>query len=114
MEGAHPLGGEGKGRAALSLSAPRVRSAGKNEADGVANGMMGARESYAVDRGQARIVHWRVARLERAGFDASLAGQLARDPRSDIHRLLELVDRGCPPHLAARILAPLDADGASS
>jgi hypothetical protein len=28
----------------------------------------------------------------------------------DIHALLELVDRGCPPHLAARILAPLDCD----
>jgi len=81
--------------------------------DRVANRMMGARESYAVGRSQARIVRWRVARLERAGFDPALAGELARDPRSDIHRLLELVDRGCPPHLAGRILAPLDTGGAS-
>jgi hypothetical protein len=27
--------------------------------------------------------------------------------------LLELVDRGCTPHLAARILAPLDGEPAS-
>jgi hypothetical protein len=35
---------------------------------------------------------------------------LARDPRTDLHALLELVDRGCRPELAARILAPLDGD----
>jgi hypothetical protein len=26
----------------------------------------------------------------------------------DLHALIELVERGCPPPLAARILAPLD------
>ena len=35
---------------------------------------------------------------------------LAGSDRIDLHRLLELVDRGCPPHLAARILAPIDDD----
>jgi hypothetical protein len=29
----------------------------------------------------------------------------------DLHALLELVDRGCPPALAARILAPLEPGG---
>jgi hypothetical protein len=33
---------------------------------------------------------------------------VAVDNRYDLHALLELVDRGCPPALAARILAPLD------
>jgi hypothetical protein len=53
--------------------------------------------------------------LERAGFAAPLAQALATDCRIDLHALLELVDRGCPPKLAARILAPLDAppDGAA-
>jgi hypothetical protein len=37
-----------------------------------------------------------------------LAQRLARSDGTDLHRLLELVDRGCPPELAARILAPLD------
>ena len=44
----------------------------------------------------------------RAGFDSDLAEVLARDLRTDVHALLELVDAGCPPALAARILAPLD------
>lgn len=51
---------------------------------------------------------WRYDLLVRAGFAPTLAEQLTDDPRIDIHRLLELIDRGCPPHLAARILAPLD------
>jgi len=55
-------------------------------------------------------VLWRIARLREAGFDRRLAERLAEDRRWDLHALLELVDRGCPPRLAARILAPLDDD----
>ena len=69
---------------------------------------MGARHSYAPEGNKARILRWRAARLERAGFGASLALKVAGDPGADIHGLLELVDRGCPPQLAVRILAPLD------
>ena len=53
-------------------------------------------------------VGWRFDLLVRAGFSKQLARQLTDDPRIDLNGLLELVDRGCPPHLAARILAPLD------
>lgn len=56
------------------------------------------------------IVLWRASRLEGAGFTAQLAEALARDSAYDLHALLELVDRGCFPELAARILAPLDRD----
>jgi hypothetical protein len=56
---------------------------------------------------------WRRTRLRRAGFDAPLAGQLAREGGVDLHALIELVERGCPPHLAARILAPLDDEASS-
>ena len=56
------------------------------------------------------IVLWRTSRLEEAGFTAQLAEALARDAAYDLHALLELVDRGCLPELAARILAPLDRD----
>jgi hypothetical protein len=59
----------------------------------------------------AEVVAWRRRRLERAGFPARLARELAADPRTDLHAVLDLVDRGCPPRLAARILAPLDHDG---
>jgi hypothetical protein len=57
---------------------------------------------------RAQWVRWRARRLLGAGFPADLAGELARAGRIDLHRLLSLVDRGCPPDLAARILAPID------
>lgn len=50
---------------------------------------------------------WRRRRLVAAGFDAQLAAGLTSSG-VDLHELLVLVDRGCPPELAARILAPLD------
>jgi hypothetical protein len=56
------------------------------------------------------IVLWRTSRLKEAGFTAQLAEALARDSAYDLHALLELVDRGCRPELAARIVAPLDRD----
>jgi hypothetical protein len=54
------------------------------------------------------IVLWRTSRLKEAGFTAQLAEALARDSAYDVHALLKLVDRGCLPKIAARILAPLD------
>jgi len=54
------------------------------------------------------IAAWREARLLSAGFDSKVAFDFAHDSAVDLHNVLELVDRGCPPHLAARILAPLD------
>ena len=57
------------------------------------------------------LADWRVRRLNDAGFDVTLAERLAGDERYDLHALLELIDRGCPPALAARILAPLDESG---
>jgi hypothetical protein len=59
---------------------------------------------------EPRWVEWRIKRLLALSLPSVLADQLAHDPRVDIHALLELVDRGCPPHLAARIVAPLDMD----
>ena len=53
------------------------------------------------------VASWRRDILLRAGFDSDVAGELAQDARVDLHDMLELVDRGCPPELAARILAPL-------
>ena len=50
---------------------------------------------------------WRRGLLRQAGFAPGVARDLAADPAYDLHELLNLVDRGCPPQLAARILAPL-------
>jgi hypothetical protein len=54
------------------------------------------------------VAEWRRARLLAAGFPAGLAADLSEDRRIDLHAVLELIDRGCPPVLAARILAPLE------
>jgi hypothetical protein len=62
-----------------------------------------------VDEALAGSVPWRRSRLRKAGFGAELAADVAGDLRYDLHAVLELTARGCPPELAVRILAPLDA-----
>jgi hypothetical protein len=53
-------------------------------------------------------VSWRRQRLLDAGFSLKSSEKLARDLRVDLHGLLDLVQGGCPPALAVRILAPVD------
>ena len=60
------------------------------------------------------MVGWRRERLAENGFPRSLATLVARDRRFDLHALIELVERGCPPELAVRIVAPLEWDGGAS
>jgi hypothetical protein len=60
------------------------------------------------DRPPHDLVRWRREQLVRSGFPPPLAARLARDPRYDLHALIELVERTCPPELAARIVAPLE------
>jgi hypothetical protein len=62
-------------------------------------------------RREPGLVRWRSEQLERIGFPPAVAARVAADTRLDLHALLELVDHGCPPELAVRILAPLEADG---
>jgi hypothetical protein len=59
-----------------------------------------------LDGPPADVVAWRRCRLLEAGFPEALAVRLA-NAAVDVHALLQLVDRGCPPELAARILAPV-------
>jgi hypothetical protein len=54
------------------------------------------------------VAAWRRRQLERSGFAPAVASRLATDERYDLHALIELVEHGCPPELAMRILAPLD------
>jgi hypothetical protein len=53
-------------------------------------------------------VNWRRRELIHTGFPRPLAARVARDERYGLHELIELVQRGCPPALAVRILAPID------
>lgn len=57
--------------------------------------------------GSVNLQQWRTRRLVEAGFPARLAAEMAADARVDLHALLELVDHGCPPEVAVRILSPL-------
>jgi hypothetical protein len=52
--------------------------------------------------------NWRRLELVQAGFPEPLAARVAGDERYDLHQLIELVEQGCAPALAVRILSPLD------
>jgi hypothetical protein len=54
------------------------------------------------------IVRWRLRLLVDSGFPPEEAREVAGDPGVDVHAVLELMDRGCPPQLAVRIVAPLE------
>jgi hypothetical protein len=54
------------------------------------------------------VAGWRERRLEAAGFDEPTAVMLAGDCRFDLHGLINLVEAGCPPDLAVRIMEPID------
>jgi hypothetical protein len=56
------------------------------------------------------VVRWRSEQLLETGFPPPLAARVAENPRYDLHALIELVERGCRPELAVRILAPLEED----
>jgi hypothetical protein len=66
------------------------------------------RAELTAESEQRGVAAWRQAQLAEAGFPLPLAHALADDGRYDLHALIELVERGCPPELAARILAPLE------
>jgi hypothetical protein len=51
-----------------------------------------------------RIEHWRAEELKRAGFSPRAAGRLASRHDVDLHRAVELLERGCSPELALKIL----------
>ena len=59
------------------------------------------------------IVRWRREQLVHAGFPLPLAVRIGKDGRYDLHALIGIVERGCEPVLAVRILAPLEEDGAA-
>jgi hypothetical protein len=65
------------------------------------------------ERETQAVAEWRREQLHDAGFSPQLAGWIAADPRYDVHALIELVERGCRPELAARILAPIEEPSAA-
>ena len=53
---------------------------------------------------QELVEHWRSSELERAGYPADLAAELATRSDIDLHRAADLLERDCTPELAASIL----------
>ena len=51
-----------------------------------------------------RVERWRAAELVRVGFAGDDAVALAARADVDLHEAIALVERGCPPELAFRIL----------
>jgi hypothetical protein len=56
----------------------------------------------AVSRDDMLVHNWRVSQLARLGIPGPLAEIYA--DRIDWHQIARLVRRGCPPHLALRIV----------
>jgi hypothetical protein len=74
---------------------------------------MGMRTTTTGERSGREVVRWRREQLVEAGFPFPLAVRLAGDARYDLHALVELVERGCRPELAVRILAPIEEEHAA-
>jgi hypothetical protein len=51
-----------------------------------------------------RVLVWRFKQLCRTGFELELATTLAARVDVDLHEAIDLVERGCPPEVAGRIL----------
>jgi hypothetical protein len=51
-----------------------------------------------------RIMRWRARELARAGYAELDAAELAVRTDVDLHLAVELLERGCPPKTALRIL----------
>jgi hypothetical protein len=59
-------------------------------------------------RDRSDFMDWQIRLLVRAEFEPAMALALMSDSRIDLQLLLQLISRGCPPDLAARIVAPLE------
>ena len=65
---------------------------------------MTAAEIHITESENERVVRWRAEALERAGYDATAAAELASRPDVDLHRAIAILEQGCSSELALRIL----------
>jgi hypothetical protein len=57
-----------------------------------------------LDAETERVLLWREEELERAGYERSMARELAERTYVDLHFAMDLVRGGCSPETAVRIL----------
>ncbi len=65
---------------------------------------MNTAEHEIIETELERVERWRTAELMRVGFAGDDAVALAARTDVDLHQAIELVQRGCSPELAFRIL----------
>jgi hypothetical protein len=63
--------------------------------------------------GRDQVISWRREQLVDSGFAPALAVAVSENTHYDLHALIELVERGCAPQLAVRILAPMEEETAA-
>jgi hypothetical protein len=69
-----------------------------------AKAMSAANLTTVVDSELEIVERWRHEALQRAGYDRESATVLAASHDVDLHRAIELLQRGCPANLALQIL----------
>ena len=66
---------------------------------------MAATDIHLIDQTEIeRIEQWRTEELERAGYEPRAAGRIAVRHDVDLHAATKLLECGCPPDLALKIL----------
>jgi len=65
---------------------------------------MSAVETRTSETELERIERWRADMLERAGYPDEAAATLATRLDVDLHSAIDLIEKGCPPEVALRIL----------
>jgi hypothetical protein len=66
--------------------------------------MEGAQATDSANRQVMQLVAWRFERLLKAGYSDAEAAELATRLEISLHVAQGLIERGCPPPLALRIL----------
>jgi hypothetical protein len=66
--------------------------------------MSAAELELYIETESERIERWRAEELERAGYGPGEAVELAGRSYVDLHLAVGLIERGCPPATALRIL----------
>ena len=65
---------------------------------------MSATDLHIQESESERVVRWRAEALARAGYAPDAARELAARLDIDLHHAIGLLERGCSPEIAARIL----------
>jgi len=64
---------------------------------------MSAVDTY-IETETERVERWRMDELLRVGFDVESASLVAAELGVDLHAAVGMIEQGCPPELAVRIL----------